>query len=198
MKVPSELSGFSFEVIRSRRKTISLELRDEKVLRIRAPYRLPVSAIERFLADKKDWVLAAEERIRSRQASPDAFQDPLTAADVERLRKQAKKYIPERVAFYAPKVGVSYGRIAIRAQKTRFGSCSTKGNLNFNCVLMRMPPEIVDYVVVHELCHRKEMNHSHAFWAEVEKVLPEYRKARKWLKENGRFYIAALPDDGEI
>ena len=198
MRIPAELSGLSIEVIRSRRKTISLELREENELRIRAPLRLPSGAIERFVAEKKDWIIAARERIRKRKASPDAFLDPLTAEDVERLKKQAKKYLPLRVAYFAPKVGVTWGRIAIRAQKTRFGSCSTKGNLNFNCVLMRMPPDIVDYVVVHELCHRKEMNHSRAFWAEVEKVLPEYRKAKKWLKENGRFYIAALPDDGEI
>ena len=82
-------------------------------------------------------------------------------------------------------IGVDYGRITIRNQKTRWGSCSSKGNLNFNCLLMLTPPEVIDYVVVHELCHRKEMNHSKDFWREVEKVLPNYLDQVKWLKDEG-------------
>ena len=82
-------------------------------------------------------------------------------------------------------VGVTVGRVTIRNQKTRWGSCSTKGNLNFNCLLMLCPEEVRDYVVVHELCHRKELNHSARFWAEVEKILPDYCIKRKWLKEHG-------------
>ena len=82
-------------------------------------------------------------------------------------------------------MGVDYGRITIRNQKTRWGSCSAKGNLNFNCLLMLMPTEVIDYVVVHELCHLKEMNHSNAFWREVKQVLPDYRKQVKWLKDEG-------------
>ncbi len=91
----------------------------------------------------------------------------------------------ENKKYYAPIVGVNYTRITIRNQKTRWGSCSAKGGLNFNCLLMLMPPEVKDYVVVHELCHCKEMNHSKAFWAEVEKVLPDYKVAKKWLKGKG-------------
>ena len=82
----------------------------------------------------------------------------------------------------AEKLGVTYGRITIRHQKTRWGSCSSSGNLNFNCALMNTTPEIIDYVVVHELCHRKQMNHSALFWAEVEKVLPNYKELRSALK----------------
>ena len=82
-------------------------------------------------------------------------------------------------------MGVTYGRISIREQKTRWGSCSSKGNLNFNWRLIFAPPEVLDYVVVHELAHRKEMNHSKAFYAIVESIMPDYRKWKKWLKENG-------------
>ena len=131
--------------------------------------------------------------VTNKLTAPDAFLDAVTPGELPRLKKQARAYLTARVRYFAPIIGVEYGQIAIRAQKTRFGSCSSKGNLNFNCILMRMPPVIVDYVVVHELCHRKQVNHSAAFWSEVEKVLPDYRKARKWLRENGRFYIAALP-----
>ena len=93
--------------------------------------------------------------------------------------------IPEKVKHYAPIVGVDYGRITIRCQRTRWGSCSSKGNLNFNCLLMLMPDEVIDSVVVHELCHRKQMNHSAAFYSEINKVFPAYKQCQKWLKENG-------------
>lgn len=101
-------------------------------------------------------------------------------------------YIPGRVKYYSDIMEVTYGKITIRNQKTRWGSCSGKGNLNFNCLLMLMPPEVIDYVVVHELCHRKEMNHSKAFWKEVEKILPNYKEAVGWLKKEGRGIIRRM------
>ena len=91
-----------------------------------------------------------------------------------------------------PLVGATVGKVTIRNQKTRWGSCSAKGNLNFNCLLMLCPEDVRDYVVVHELCHRKEMNHSARFWTEVERVLPDYRTRRKWLKEFGCEIIGRL------
>ncbi len=109
----------------------------------------------------------------------------MTREKVIALAEEALKIIPARVEYFAKVIGVTYGKITIRNQKTRWGSCSSKGNLNFNCLLMLAPPEVLDYVVVHELCHRKQMNHSKAFWLEVEKVLPDYKESRKWLKEDG-------------
>ena len=93
----------------------------------------------------------------------------------------------------APLAGVSFGRITIRAQKSRWGSCSAQGNLNFNCLLMLAPPEVLDSVVAHELCHLKQMNHSFKFWAEVEKIVPDYRSAKQWLKNCGPALIRRLP-----
>jgi predicted metal-dependent hydrolase len=110
---------------------------------------------------------------------------PLKMDEIRALADRALKVIPERAAHFAPLVGVQYGRITIRNQKTRWGSCSSKGNLNFNCLLMLAPPEVLDYVIVHELCHRKEMNHSPRFWSEVAKVIPDYKKHEKWLKTEG-------------
>ena len=106
-------------------------------------------------------------------------------AEIDELMKEAKKVIPERVAFFAPLVGVTPGRITIRCQKSRWGSCSAKGNLNFNCLLMLAPEEVMDSVVVHELCHLKQMNHSKRFYDEVLRVMPDYRTRQKWLKEHG-------------
>lgn len=93
--------------------------------------------------------------------------------------------LENRCAYFAKRMAVDYNRIAVRAAKTRWGSCSAQGNLNFHWKLVLMPPEILDYVVVHELAHRKEMNHSQRFWAEVERILPDYKARRKWLKEFG-------------
>lgn len=113
-------------------------------------------------------------------------------AEIHELVDKALIVIPEKVKKYAPIVGVTYGRITIRNQRSRWGSCSGKGNLNFNCILMLFPEEVIDYVVVHELCHRKHMNHSVAFYSEVERVFPKYRKCQRWLKENGGLYLSRL------
>ena len=96
-----------------------------------------------------------------------------------------KKELPPIVADYASLMGVTYGKITIRHQKTRWGSCSSKGNLNFNCSLMLAPPKVRDYVIIHELAHRRQMNHSSAFWNIVEHYMPDYRKARQWLTQHG-------------
>ena len=89
-------------------------------------------------------------------------------------------------------MGVTYGKVTLREQKTRWGSCSSKGNLNFNWKLALMPDEILDYVVVHELAHRMEMNHSDKFWKIVENVLPDYRERLSWLKANGGTLLARM------
>ena len=99
--------------------------------------------------------------------------------------KKQKKRLPKEFLIFARLMGVSYRNITIREQKTRWGSCSSEKNLNFNWKLILAPPEVLDYVVVHELCHLKEMNHSKAFWDEVGKVMPEYETYKLWLKENG-------------
>lgn len=111
-----------------------------------------------------------------------------TRSDVTEIHKLAEfalKVILVKVKNYASLMNVQYGRITIRNQKTRWGSCSSKGNLNFNCLLMLAPDEVVDYVVIHELCHLIEMNHSKAFWKQVEQMMPDYKKHRKWLKDHG-------------
>ena len=118
--------------------------------------------------------------------------DKLSMEEIRTLAEQALKVIPERAKYYAKKLGVTYGRITIRNQRSRWGSCSQRKNLNFNCLLMLVPPEVLDSVIVHELCHLKEMNHSEKFYAEVLSVFPDYWKHQKWLKENGMAIMARI------
>lgn len=177
-------------VIRSNRKTAAIQVRRDLSVVMRVPLRMPQSEIDRILKDSTAWI---EKHIamakQKAEAQKSQIADKLSDEEVRELADRAVQLIPERVAFFAEKLGVSYGRITIRNQKTRWGSCSSKGNLNFNCMLMLAPPKVLDYVVVHELCHRKEMNHSKAFWAEVEKVLPDYRIYVQWLKDEGERLI---------
>lgn len=173
-------------VIRSARKTLAIQVNPDLTVTVRAPKRASAKEIQRVLAEKEDWIEKHLEKFRQQKELLEKEEvEHLTNAEIKKLADQALSYIPERVAYFAKLVGVSYGRITIRNQKTRWGSCSSKGNLNFNCLLMLTSPEIIDYVVVHELCHRKQMNHSAAFWKEVEKILPDYKSRVKWLRTNG-------------
>ena len=171
------------KIIRSRRKTIGLEVNTEGLI-IRAPFMASDADINMFAAKNKDWIEKHLAEVAEKKKELEQL-EPLTMEDIRALADKALKVIPERVRYYAPKVGVTYGRITIRNQRSRWGSCSGKGNLNFNCLLMLMPPEVMDSVVVHELCHRREMNHSDRFYAEVLRVFPDYWKWDKWLKKNG-------------
>lgn len=112
-------------------------------------------------------------------------------AELQRLRTAARADLTERVTRLAARMGVDFAGITIRAQRTRWGSCSARGSLSFNCLLMLAPPEMREYVAVHELCHRKQMNHSAAFWREVALWLPDYAAQRAWLREHGRPCSAA-------
>jgi len=118
--------------------------------------------------------------------------EKFTDQEIRKLREQARMLVTEKVQYYAPHIGVTYHQITIRTQHTRWGSCSSRGNLSFNCLLALVPTDVLDYVVVHELCHRIEMNHSERFWVLVSKILPDYKAHRKWLKENGTKLIAKL------
>lgn len=186
-----QLEDLQIKVIYSERRSISMELKPDTIL-VRAPKGMSRRDIQAFLNEKRNWIEKHLVKLQERKAELENLQ-PFTMDEIRDLADKALAIIPEKVKKYAPIVGVTYGRITIRNQRTRWGSCSGKGNLNFNCLLMLFPDEVIDYVVVHELCHRKHMNHSHAFYAEVERVFPQYRRCQKWLKENGGLYLSRLP-----
>jgi predicted metal-dependent hydrolase len=172
-----------FEVIRSNRKSMAVEIKLNKLI-IRAPLQATNEDINAFMLKNKAWIEKHLAKAQAQQLAA-ASVKKLSIDEIQKLADKALVVIPERVKYYAPIVGVTYGRITIRNQRSKWGSCSSKGNLNFNCLLMLAPPEVIDSVVVHELCHRKEMNHSDRFYAEVLRVFPDYHKWDKWLKENG-------------
>ena len=170
---------FDAQVIRSARRTVAVEISRDRRVVVRAPLRMKEGDIERFLEMKSAW-------IEAHLARPAITQPPLTEEEKAALMASAREDIPRRVERIAPQIGVSIGCVTIRCQHTRWGSCSSKGNLNFNCLLMLCPEWVRDYVVIHELCHRREMNHSPRFWSLVAANCPDYAAARRWLKTEGR------------
>lgn len=184
------MSTNMIKIVYSKRKTIAIEVRRDGLL-VRAPKGMGKREINASLHEKRDWIEKHLEKMQKQQNAL-AELEPFTMDEIRALGDKAAHVIPEKVKKYASIVGVDYGRITIRNQRTRWGSCSSKGNLNFNCLLMLFPEEVIDYVVVHELCHRKHMNHSVDFYAEVARVFPEYRSCQKWLKENGGLYLGRI------
>ena len=178
-----------YEWIRSRRRTLALELKPDGTLLVRTPLLSTRRQVEAFLREHWDWILKQQEKLAARPR-----EERLSQEELAELKKRARRVFLARTAYFAPLVGVKPGRIAIRSQRTKWGSCSAKGNLNFNCLLLLAPAEVLDYVVVHELCHLLELNHSQRFWAEVKRVLPNWAASRKWLRQNGSALMARLPD----
>ncbi len=176
----------TYRVIRSARRTLAVQITADGQVLVRSPYFVSDSRIADFVKSKETWIAKHWQRGKSPV-------NKLSEGQLRSLKDRAAEEISDRVVYYAPLLGVTYGRITIRHQKTRWGSCSAKGNLNFNCLLMLAPSRVLDYVVIHELCHRKEMNHSPAFWVLVERFCPDYRQSRKWLKENGKDLIDRIP-----
>lgn len=181
------MEKLAYKLIRSNRRSIAMEVKNG-ILLVRAPLLAPRFLIDRFVEKNRAWALQALKKAAETAQNAET----LSAAELKDLAERAKAYIPARVGYYAPLVGVTVNRITIRCQKSKWGSCSGRGNLNFNCLLMLLPPEVIDGVVVHELCHRKHMNHSDAFYAEVFRVYPEYKKWNTYLKEHGREVMARV------
>ncbi len=180
----------NYTVIKSRRKTLALQIKGGELI-VRAPMQISAREIEKFVREHEDWIEKHLER--SRESAKRAEQAvPLTDAEIKLLSKQAKVLFSERVAYYAALLGVSYAKITVRRQKMRWGSCNSKGNLSFNLALMLAPPRVLDSVVVHELCHRKEMNHSARFYSEMARVFPDHEECRRWLETNGSELIARV------
>ncbi len=182
---------FEYKFVKSRRKTIGITVKSDGTVILRAPLYCSRKRAEEFLFEKREWVEKTREKIL-KQAGGEKPQ-PFTEKELNVLKKKAKEIIPPMVSEIANEMGIDYGRITIRAQKTVWGSCTSKGNLNFNCLLMLVPENVQRYVIVHELAHRREMNHSQKFWALVANYHPTYISDRRYLKKDGESLIRRLP-----
>ena len=178
----------SYVIQKSRRSSISVSVMTDNRVLVKAPYGTTERTVQEFLLSKKNWITKHLEKQNREEEKAESL-GLLSADEIKQIKKQARRVIPKRVEYWANKIGVTYGRIAIRLQSSRWGSCSVDGNLNFNCLLVIMPPEIMDSVVVHELCHRRHMNHSREFYEEVLRIFPDYKRCNKWLKHNGGIYL---------
>lgn len=183
----SKLYELPYTLVRSSRKSCAISIDPEGQITVRVPLRISQKEIAHLLVEKRIWIitkyLEAEKQRQNRPVSN--LTDAQRTALEKRYIVAAKEYFPKRAAYFVQFTGGSYNRITIRDQKTRWGSCSARGTLSFNWRLMLAPPTIADYVIVHELCHLTYMNHSADFWQKVESVYPDYRTARKWLKDHG-------------
>ena len=179
-----------YRVIRSDRRTVGLQVKNGELI-LRVPTSCTEGEIKSILQRNEAWIQKQLQKAETR-AERLAGVPVLTEEQRRALARRARPIIEERVRYFAARMGVSYGRISIRSQRSRWGSCSAAGNLNFNCLLVLAPPEVLDSVVVHELCHRREMNHSPGFYAEVLRVMPNYRACHAWLRENGEALMARL------
>lgn len=173
-------------IIRSARKTMAVEVKRGGEVLVRIPYGVSGKQLFDFLLKYSEWIVKSYEKSmnswkqgkRTDTTGAPAY-DSLSAAD----KAMIKSHFLQRVSFFCEKMGVSVNRVSVRDQRTRWGSCSAKGNVNFNYRLFFMDGELLDYVVVHELAHRTYMDHSVRFWQEVGRYDPDYRKHRRALRQ---------------
>ncbi len=181
------------EIIKSKRRTVAVEIKPDLRVIVRAPLHMKQSEIQRFIVEKTPWIEGHLEIMRKRmEKAQTACGEPISGEEVRALGQKALRVIVPIVERYARIIGVTYGRITVRNQVSRWGSCSSKGNLNFNCLLMLCPDEVTEYVIIHELCHRRHMNHSAEFWKTVEAYCPDYERHKRWLKDNGGALIERM------
>lgn len=186
-----KIGEYNVEVRRSKRKSAAIKITADMQIVVFVPLYVSNNEIERMVISKSKWI---DEHMLKVQSAIDERSklEKITFEQIKELADQAVEYIPKRVKYYAEKENFVYNKITIKNLVSRWGSCSTKGNLNFNCLLMLTPDYVIDYIVVHELCHLREMNHSEKFWAEVEKIMPDYQRAELWLKQNGGNLISRM------
>ena len=169
---------------RSKRKTLSIQVTEDMQLQVKAPFHTSEREIYRFLQQRRYWIYKQAQRMLASNIN----RIERTEKEIQQLRQQARLVLTEKTRIYGKLLGVSYNKIRIGNQRTRWGSCSSSGTLSYNWRLVLMPESIMDYVVVHELCHLIEMNHSPRFWQLVANALPDYKERRMWLKQHGGEY----------
>lgn len=167
-----------YELIRSDRRTLAIEVTADCRVLVRAPERCSRAEIDRFIESRREWISGAVEKQTERAEN----HPPVSSEQERECRERAVEEIPQRVEHYAAMMGLRPAGVKITSAKTRFGSCSSKNSLCFSWRLMLYPPEAIDYVVVHELSHIVHKNHGREFYALIGSVLPDYKIRQKALK----------------
>lgn len=168
----------TYTLIRSDRRTLAVEIRADGAVIVRAPRRMAEQQIEHFLKQRAAWI---ESHVRQQTERQKQRPTPLTPEEAEALRARAKTELPARVAYYAARMGLPVPEVRIGSARTRYGSCTAKNVLHFSRYLMANTQEAIDYVVVHELAHIRHKNHGPQFYAEIAKILPDWKLRRKQL-----------------
>ena len=174
-----------YTLIRSNRKTLSLTVKQDLSVVVRAPRRVSQKQADAFVTQNEEWI----RRRRSEVEAENRLAVTLSPGEEDALRRKAKEILPRRVQYFSERMGLVPTGIRITGAKTRFGSCSGKNSLNFSWRLMMYPMEAVDYVVVHELAHIRHKNHGKGFYQLIESYLPDYKIRRELLKDP-RYRIA--------
>ncbi len=177
---------------RSSRKTVGLKINNSRNITLTFPRQFTDSDIEDFLEKRRCWIDHYVVKARLRELETEDL-PRLTYDDLRQLANATLSLLQPLLDEYIPLLRVSVKRVTVKAQRTRWGSCSAKGNLNFNCLLALTPDYVQRYIVVHELCHLLHMNHSPAYWMEVARILPDYQMAEDWIKEEGWKLFKQLP-----
>ena len=171
---------YDYELLRTNRRTLSLEITPDCRVLVRAPLRMPQNRIETFVASKEDWIARHLTRMQKKVAEAPP---PPTEAEIAALKARARAVLPEKVAYWSAVMGLSPTGVKITSARRRYGSCSAKNSLCFSCFLMQQPEAAIDLVVVHELCHIRVKNHGPQFYALLAQYLPDYKARQKLLKE---------------
>lgn len=162
----------------ARAKTIRISVAIDGSVVVTKPQRMSVECANDFVQRKIAWIIRKLLHFKKVM-----IVGSRSYAEYVQYKARALALVQERVNYFNRHYGAPLHRIAIRNQKTRWGSCSKRGNIHFNYRIIHLPPELVDYIVVHELCHLKELNHSQKFWQHVAQTIPDYRAARKRLRQ---------------
>lgn len=164
----------------ARARRLRITVRCDASVVVTAPYFFSQNKVERFLADKAGWILKKVAYFQ--KLGPVTQKRRGGVVEYRKLKQQARVFVKEKIFQLNQAYNFSFNRVCIKNHKSRWGSCSKKGNLNFNYKIIHLPVDLAEYIVVHELCHLRELNHSSRFWALVARAVPDYKARRKKLK----------------
>ncbi len=171
----------NYKIVFTKRKSIALSLDDKGEVLVRAPKRTSRILIDKFVHENQAWI---QKRVQDNVVQKEKVSKLLENNNTQQLKNEFERNLSKRMGLWAKKLNINFNKVRISNAKKRWGSCSSKGVVSITWRLVFAPQEVLDYVIVHELIHLNHMNHSKRFWLEVQKVIPDYKKHKKWLKSN--------------